>query len=40
MDEALEVQTFAPGEVPWEDLAFPSTRDALKDYLAMIGFAR
>jgi ADP-ribose pyrophosphatase YjhB (NUDIX family) len=39
MDEALEVQTFAPKEVPWEDLAFPSTRDALKDYLTMIGFA-
>jgi 8-oxo-dGTP diphosphatase len=36
MDETLEVQTFAPHEIPWEDLAFPSTRDALRDYLALI----
>lgn len=31
--EALEVGTFAPGEIPWEELAFPSTRDALRDLL-------
>ncbi|MDZ7599507.1 MAG: hypothetical protein U5J82_14755 [Desulfobacterales bacterium] len=24
---------FAPAEIPWQDLAFFSTRDALQDYL-------
>lgn len=33
MDETLEVRTFAAQEVPWDDLAFPSTRDALIDLL-------
>lgn len=32
-DEALEVQLFAPNEIPWEEIAFSSTRDALRDYL-------
>jgi ADP-ribose pyrophosphatase YjhB (NUDIX family) len=32
-DEALEVKTFAPEDIPWRDLAFPSTRDALQDYV-------
>lgn len=32
-DEALEVQVFAPNEIPWEEIAFSSTRDALHDYL-------
>ena len=36
MDEALEVGAFTPAEVPWEELAFPSTRDALTDYFALI----
>jgi ADP-ribose pyrophosphatase YjhB (NUDIX family) len=31
-DEALEVRAFAPHEVPWEDLAFWSTRRALEDW--------
>lgn len=31
--ESLEVRAFAPEEVPWDELAFPSTRDALRDYL-------
>jgi ADP-ribose pyrophosphatase YjhB (NUDIX family) len=35
LDEALEVRTFAPSELPWDELAFPSTRDALADYLAL-----
>jgi len=35
MDETLEVRTFTPAEVPWEELAFPSTRDALAEYLAL-----
>lgn len=32
-DECLEVRTFAPQELPWDELAFPSTRLALKEYL-------
>ncbi len=32
-DEALEVRAFAPEEIPWQDLAFPSTQDALREYL-------
>ena len=31
-DEALEVRTFAREEIPWDDLAFPSTRAALREY--------
>jgi mutator protein MutT len=33
-DECLEVATFAPREIPWDVLAFPSTRAALEDYVA------
>ena len=32
-DETLAVQSFARDELPWEKLAFPSTEQALKDYL-------
>ena len=32
-DECLEVGTFAPGAIPWADLAFRSTREALADYV-------
>ncbi|MDP2643817.1 MAG: NUDIX hydrolase [Desulfobacterales bacterium] len=32
-DEALEVDLVAPSEIPWERLAFTSTRQALRDYL-------
>lgn len=32
--ESEEVRAFAPHEIPWEQLAFPSTRDALRDFLA------
>jgi 8-oxo-dGTP diphosphatase len=35
MDETLEVRTFPLVEIPWEELAFRSTYDALKDYLAL-----
>ena len=31
-DEAQEVKLFRPKEIPWKELAFPSTVDALKDY--------
>ena len=30
-DEAPEVRAFAPGEVPWDELAFWSTEQALRD---------
>lgn len=36
-DETLEARVFAPGAIPWEDLAFPSTADALRDYLQRFG---
>lgn len=32
-DESTEAQIFAPRQIPWEDLAFDSTKDALKDYI-------
>ncbi|MFQ5790027.1 MAG: NUDIX domain-containing protein [Acidobacteriota bacterium] len=32
-DEILEVRGFAPGQIPWKELAFTSTRDALRDYI-------
>jgi ADP-ribose pyrophosphatase YjhB (NUDIX family) len=31
-DEGLEARAFHEREVPWDALAFPSTRDALRDY--------
>jgi ADP-ribose pyrophosphatase YjhB (NUDIX family) len=33
-DEATEVRYFAPGDVPWHDLAFPTTTDALTAWVA------
>ena len=33
-DEALEVRSFEPSGIPWEDLAFRSTREALMEYLS------
>jgi ADP-ribose pyrophosphatase YjhB (NUDIX family) len=33
-EECLEAAVFGPDEIPWNDLAFPSTRHALRDYLA------
>lgn len=32
-DEAEDVKAFAPEELPWDELAFPSTQAALRDYL-------
>ncbi len=34
-DETLETATFAPDEIPWGELAFDSTRDALREYVAL-----
>jgi 8-oxo-dGTP diphosphatase len=33
-DECLEARLFEPSEIPWDRLAFHSTAQALKDYLA------
>jgi len=33
-DECLEARLFAPEDIPWTELAFRSTHDALRDYLA------
>ena len=32
LDESLDMRLHHRDEIPWEDLAFPSTRDALHDY--------
>jgi 8-oxo-dGTP diphosphatase len=32
-DECLEVKSFSPEALPWDDLAFESTRAALRDYV-------
>ena len=37
--ETLEVRLFAPDEIPWDELAFPSTRDALRDFISQWGGA-
>lgn len=30
--EALEMKCFAQGDIPWHDLGYPSTGDALRDF--------
>jgi ADP-ribose pyrophosphatase YjhB (NUDIX family) len=32
-DEGLEAQMFEPHQIPWDDLAFRSTREALEEFL-------
>ena len=32
-DEGLEIREFALDEIPWDDLAFRSTQEALRDYI-------
>jgi ADP-ribose pyrophosphatase YjhB (NUDIX family) len=34
-DESLEAATFAPSSIPWQELAFSSTEDALRDYIRL-----
>jgi len=36
-DEALEARVFPPAALPWGELAFPSTGEALRDYLSRFG---
>jgi ADP-ribose pyrophosphatase YjhB (NUDIX family) len=33
LDETMSVRSFACDELPWSEMAFPSTEQALKDYL-------
>jgi len=33
-DEGLEARFFEPHEIPWDELAFPSTTDGLREFLA------
>jgi ADP-ribose pyrophosphatase YjhB (NUDIX family) len=33
-DEGLEARAFEPSAIPWDELAFRSTREALRDYLS------
>jgi ADP-ribose pyrophosphatase YjhB (NUDIX family) len=35
-DEMLEAKVFHPDAIPWDELAFPSTVDSLRDYLASV----
>jgi len=34
-DESVEARAFGAAEIPWEELGFDSTRDALQDYLRL-----
>jgi len=34
-DESVEAGAFSPAKIPWDELAFDSTRDALRDYIKL-----
>jgi ADP-ribose pyrophosphatase YjhB (NUDIX family) len=34
-DESVDAQIFKPDAIPWDELAFDSTRDALRDYIGV-----
>jgi ADP-ribose pyrophosphatase YjhB (NUDIX family) len=36
-DETLEARLFLPSQIPWDELAFASTGDSLKDYCKLKG---
>jgi len=36
-DEGLEVRLFEPETIPWDELAFRSTQEALREFLAWSG---
>lgn len=36
-EEAIEVRYFAPHEIPWNELAFPTTEASLKCWIDLIG---
>lgn len=35
LDETMDVKCFAQNDLPWSEMAFPSTEHALKDYVRM-----
>ena len=35
-DETLEARIYSSTDIPWDELAFPSTADALRDYLTAL----
>lgn len=35
-EEGLSARVFAPAEIPWGELAFPSTSQVIRDYLALV----
>jgi len=39
-DETLEARVFAPEEIPWDEIAFSSTRAALQEYLELLQAGR
>ena len=39
-DEGLEARFFRAEEIPWDELAFPSTHDALHEYLGALAARR
>lgn len=36
-DEELEARVFSPQDIPWDQIAFRSTLDAVKEYLQLVG---
>ena len=40
LDETLAVKLFAPADIPWSELAFPSTTDALTEYISFFDRSR
>ena len=38
-DESEEVRLYPPDEIPWDNLAFESTSDALREYVKRPGYA-
>ena len=39
-DDASEVRWFSQDEIPWDEIAFPSTTDFLREWLAAAAVAR
>lgn len=38
LDETIEVKSFSVGDLPWSEMAFQSTAEAIKDYLRSFPF--
>ena len=35
-EEGLDARVFMPDEIPWDELAFPTTREVIRDYLNLL----